>query len=120
MDILFSKEREKELANDGAKLRRAFRGNQRRPKLIRARLDELADADDLQIMWSIPQSGFHNLVGNRKGQFAVKLDKGYRMTLEPANDPLPLKPDGGLDLELITAIRILKLAEDYHVRKSRK
>jgi len=120
MDILFSKERDKELANDDSKLGRVFRGNSRRPKLIRARLDELADADDPQIMRSIPQSGFHNLLGNRKGQFAVKLDKGYRMTLEPANKPLPVKPDGGLDLTRVTAIRILKLAEDYHARKSRK
>lgn len=45
---------------------------------------------------------------------AVKLDKGYRMVFEVANEPVPVKPDGGLDWSKVTAIRILELAEDYH------
>jgi len=36
------------------------------------------------------------------------------MVFEVANDPLPLKPDGGLDWNHVTAVRVLKLVEDYH------
>jgi proteic killer suppression protein len=54
------------------------------------------------------------LTADRKGQLAVKLDKGYRMVFEVTNAPLPLKPDGGLDWSQVTAVRVLKLAEDYH------
>ena len=45
---------------------------------------------------------------------AVKLDKGHRLVFEVANDPIPLKPDRGLDWLGVTAIRVLELAEDYH------
>lgn len=114
MDILFSYRKEQEIANTEAKLKKAFRGNPRRARLIRARLDELADADTLAVMRSLPQAYCHELTADRKGQLAVKLDKGYRMVFEVANDPLPLKTDGGLDWNQVTAVRVLKLAEDYH------
>ena len=65
-------------------------------------------------MRTLPQAYCHELKGNRSGQLAVKLDEGYRMVLEVANDPVPRKPDGGLDWSQVSAIRILKLAEDYH------
>ena len=66
------------------------------------------------MMRSLPQSYCHELTADRKGQLAVKLDKGYRMVFEVANDPIPLKTDGGLDWNRVTAVRVLKLAEDYH------
>lgn len=114
MDILFSSRKAQEIANTDAKLKQAFRGNPRRARLIRARLDELADADTLAVMRSLPQAYLHELTADRKGQLVVKLDKGYRMVFEVANVPLPLKPDGGLDWNQVTAVRVLKLAEDYH------
>jgi len=82
--------------------------------MVRARLDELADAETLGVMRYIPQALCHELKGNRAGQFAVKLDKGYRMIFEAAEEPVPLKPDGGLDWTQVTAVRIIELAEDYH------
>ena len=66
------------------------------------------------MMRSLPQAYCHELTADRKGQLAVKLDKGYRMVFEVANEPLPLKTDGGLDWNQVTAVRVLKLAEDYH------
>jgi len=114
MDILFKRDKDAKIANSDAKLRKEFRGNPRRAKLVRARLDELRDADNLEVMQQIPQAGCHELTGNRKGQIAVKLDRGYRMVFECANSPCPEKPDGGLDRMKVTAIRILELAENYH------
>ena len=80
----------------------------------RARLDEVADAENLAVMRTLPQAYCHELKGNRAGQLAVKLDKGFRMVFEVANEPTPEKQDGGLDWAQATVIRILELAEDYH------
>lgn len=114
MDILFKNAKDRDLANSETALRKKYRGNTRRCRLIRARLDELADADTLAVMQTLPQARCHQLKGNRAGQLAVKLDRGYRMVFEAADDPVPQKPDGGLDWSKVTVIRILKLAEDYH------
>jgi plasmid maintenance system killer protein len=114
MDILFNKNKDAKICNEDALLRKAFKGNPRRYQLIRVRLDELADAENLSIMRLIPQTYCHELKGKRKGQIAVKLDQGYRLVFEPANKPVPTKPDGGIEWAQVTAVRILKLAEDYH------
>lgn len=114
MDILFKREKDKDLGNNDSLLKKKYMGNPRRYKLIRARLDELADADNLGVMRFLPQAHCHELKGNRIGQLAVKLDQGFRMTFEPANEPIPRKADGGLDWSQVTAIRILELAENYH------
>ena len=114
MDILFKRDKDREIANCDSKLRMEFRGNPRRAKLVHARLDELYDADNLEVMRRLPQADCHELKGDRKGQIAVKLDGGYRIVFECANAPRPEKPDGGLDWAKVTAIRILELAENYH------
>ncbi len=108
------------MANSDAKLRKRFRGNARRANLVRARFDELADADTLEVMRSIPQAYCHELTGDRKGQIAVKLDGRYRLIFEVAENPVPSKPDGGLDWTRVTQIEILELAVDYHEKKRRK
>jgi plasmid maintenance system killer protein len=114
MDILFKRKKDYDLANNESRLQQKFKGNPRRSKLIRARLDELADADNLAVMRHLPQAHCHELKGRRSGQLAVKLDKGFRMVFDVANDPVPRKPDDGLDWSKVTAIRIIELAEDYH------
>lgn len=114
MDILFKRIKDREIANSQSKLRKKFRGNIRRTKLVRARFDELADADNLAVMRKLPQAHCHELKGSRAGQLAVKLDKGFRMVFEVANEPIPQKADKGLDWNEVTAIRIIELAEDYH------
>jgi plasmid maintenance system killer protein len=120
MDIIFHRAGDREAANNDAKLRKQFRGNARRANLVRARLDELADADTLEVMRSIPQAYCHELTGDRKGQVAVKLDGRYRLIFGVANNPVPRKPDGGLDWTNVTQIEIVELAVDYHEKKRRK
>jgi proteic killer suppression protein len=114
MDIVFSNERDRETCNSQKKLERKFRGNNRRADLVRRRLDELRDADNLEMIGTIPQARCHPLKGNREGQFAVVLDKGYRMIFVPAHDPVPALPGGGIDRRRVTAIEVVKVAEDYH------
>ena len=114
MDILFKRKKDRVISNDETKLKQRYTGNPRRKKLIRALLDELADADNLAAMRFLPQAYCHELKGNRAGQLAVKLDQGYRMVFEPAHKAVPKKKEGGLDWARVTAIRILELSEDYH------
>ena len=114
MDILFKRKKDREIANSQSKLKKKYQGNPRRATLVRTRLDELADADNLAVMWTLPQAHCHELKGNRAGQLAVNLDRGFRMVFDVANKPTPKKPDKGLDWNEVTAIRILELAENYH------
>lgn len=68
---------------------------------------------NLERLRSVPQVRCHELKGNRIGTLAVDVKHPYRLIFEPANDPIPRKPDGGLDWAGVTVIRILSV-EDYH------
>ena len=85
----------------------------RRGELIRRRLDEFDAATELEMIRKLPGAGCHELTGNLKGKLAVNLDHPYRLIFEPANDPVPKKPDGGLDWTKVTAITVLEIL-DYH------
>lgn len=80
---------------------------------INQRLKDLADADNLAIMRTIPASRCHELTGNRKGELAVDVSGNYRMIFEPNHDPIPKKEDSGINWEEVTKIQINEI-EDYH------
>ncbi len=86
---------------------------ERRGKLLRRRLDELAAATTLEMVRRLPGPRCHELTGNLKGKLAVDLDHPCRLLFEPANDPVPRKADGGLDWTHVTAITVLDIL-DYH------
>ena len=86
---------------------------ERRGKLIRRRLDELAAAPNLEMMRKLPGARCHELTGNLKGKLAVDLDHPYRLLFEPYHDPVPCKDDGGLDWTKVTAVTITDIL-DYH------
>ncbi len=60
-----------------------------------------------------PPHRCHELTGNRKGKLSLDLDGPYRLIIQPQHDPLPERPEGGLDWYRITAIKILRI-EDTH------
>ena len=82
-------------------------------KIIRRRLDELNAAESLAIMRTLPQARCHELTADRKGQLSVDLKHPHRLIIEPADDPVPRKPDGGLDWNKVTCIRVIEV-EDTH------
>ena len=56
---------------------------------------------------------FHELTGNRKGQWACNLDQPYRLIFAPTTDPIPTDDDGkNIWLELIE-VEIIEIV-DYH------
>jgi len=110
MRILFRTQKLRKLCNSFAALRKKY--GQHCAEIIRRRLDDLDAAAALEDMRELP-GRCHELTANRKGQLALDLAGPYRLTFEPANEPVPLKPDGGLDWSEVTAVRILHV-EDYH------
>ena len=84
--------------------------------MIRLRMQELRAALSLKDFLP-PKSGpirCHELTqGRRKGQLSVDLDHPYRLIFVPNHEPIPVKPDGGLDWEQVTAITIIGI-EDTH------
>jgi|SRR5580698_2227363 plasmid maintenance system killer protein len=83
-----------------------------RAKLIRRRLDDLRAVPCLEVMRNLPGRA-HELKGNRLGQLSLDLDGPYRLIFQPRNEPLPVKTDGGLDWNGVTAIAILEVADTH-------
>lgn len=77
-----------------------------RAKRIRRRLDDLRAANVLEDMRNLP-GRCHELLHDRSGQLSLDLDHPYRLIFEQANEPIPTKPDGGLDWTKVTAVMIL-------------
>jgi proteic killer suppression protein len=81
-------------------------------RALALRLQQLSAAAELETLRTLP-GRCHELKGERTWQLAVDVTKGLRLIFEPAHDPPPSKPDGGLDWTSITAVRILEV-RDYH------
>ena len=113
MNIRFKSKKLQKEFNDDRLLQRAH--GKKRAGLIRARMDDFLAADNLEDLSPLPPSRCHPLSGKLKGKFAVDLDHPYRLIFEPLHNPLPLKPDGGIDLSQITNITIIEV-KDYHGR----
>jgi len=111
MQILFKRNKLRKRCNKTDLAVRAYGENQ--AKVLRRRLDELRAARCLEVMRSLPQARCHELKGIRKGQLSVDLKHPYRLVFEPTDDPIPEKPDGGLDWNGVKTIRILEV-EDTH------
>ena len=111
MELLFSSSKLHKECNSEKALRRAW-GTENAARIQR-RLVELEAAPSLADMFTLPQARCHALVADRAGHYAVDVKHPHRLIFEPADDPLPRKPDGALDLSRITKVRILEI-KDYH------
>jgi len=85
----------------------------RRSKLLKRRLNELAAAKVLQDLRYLPQTRCHELKENLKGCLSVDLDHPYRLIFKPADNPIPKKSDGGLDWEKVSKIIIIGVADTH-------
>ncbi len=82
-------------------------------KAIMRRMAVLQAAACLADVPASPPERRHLLKGNMAGCFAVSISGNWRLVFRPAHDPLPSLPDGGPDLQRITAIEIVGIL-DYH------
>ena len=110
MDILFESADAAEGYNNERRLVRSH--NVHRAKLIRRRLDDLRAAPTLETMRHLP-GRCHELKGNLALQLSIDLDGPYRLILYPAHNPVPLKPDGGMDWKKVTAITVKEVRNTH-------
>lgn len=86
-----------------------------RAEKIRQRLSELAAANTLVDMSTLPPPRCHQLAENLDEQFAVDITRYERLVFTVDHTPIPRRPDKGIDLAQVTAVVVLRI-EDYHGR----
>jgi len=110
VEITFKNRRLEKLANDYNRSIREL--GPKRAKLFIRRLNDLKLADNLEYVKNLPGK-YHELVGDRKGQFACDLDHPYRLIFEPHENPVPIDEHGWKIWIEIKGVEIIEI-EDYH------
>lgn len=81
---------------------------------IARRIFELINSDNLYMFSLIPSVGFHALNGDRKGQWAIKINANRRMIIISPDGPPP-KDHGNIEyLKTVRKVKIEELCVDYH------
>lgn len=80
---------------------------------ILRRLDQIANAANLAELATLPQTRVHELIANRDEQISVDVKHPYRLLMTPDHEDTPRKPDGGLDWDRITRVKILEIADTH-------
>jgi plasmid maintenance system killer protein len=114
MEVTFANARLHKLCNSASKLRGEY--GPRMAAVIQQRLYELSAAETLADMLTVVGAHCHALTQNLKGLYAVHLVQPNRLAFKPAHDPIPLKPDKGVDLVRVTAVEVVGIG-DYHPSK---
>lgn len=110
MEITFSNKKLRKIANDDRKMLKEL--GARRAKLFRRRLTQLSVAKTLEDVRALP-GNYHELIGNRKGQWACDLDQPYRLVFTPQERPIPTNNDGQYCWLEILGIEIIEII-NYH------
>lgn len=113
MKITFSDKKLRKLANDDRLMVKEL--GKERAKLLRRRLNQLEDAENLEQVRHLP-GHYHELTGNRKGQWACDLDQPYRLIFTPHENPIPANEDGQYIWLEITGVEIIEVT-NYHKEK---
>ena len=83
-----------------------------RARLFEKRLDDFRSAETLEQTRYLP-GNYHELVGNRKGQWSCSLDQPYRLIFEPHEDPIPTDENGRYVWIEIKGIEVIEIV-NYH------
>ena len=97
------------LLNDPRALQRKF-GKQAVQRLAN-RLTSIHGAQTLADLMNLP-GRTHMLTGDRHGDFAMDLPNGRRLILRPTA-PVPILPDGGIDVARVTRVTIVEIPDHY-------
>ncbi|PFG10926.1 proteic killer suppression protein [Marinobacter sp. LV10MA510-1] len=108
MEILFENKKVRELCEQQRKAEKKLGALCARK--LRARLSDL---DAVSRVTELVAGNPHPLQGDRQGQFALNLTGGLRLVFSPANEPCPMKDDGGIDWAQVTIVCIEYIG-DYH------
>ena len=111
MEIAFGSRKMQKLCNSEKEMRAKL--GDRGAKVLQLRLNQIAAAPTLEDLGKVPGARCHELTADRKGQLAVDLVHPRRLVFEPDHDPVPEKPDGGLDWQQVKRVIIIDIV-DYH------
>lgn len=111
MNILFKQNKFEKLCNDRRRLLKEYGAV--RGRLIAKRLDELKAAEILADVAKLPQTRCHQLSGEMNGMLSVDVGHPYRLIFLPADTPIPLKADGGLDWDKVKTILIVNVIDTH-------
>ena len=109
MRITFRDEKFRKECGSGSLLNKRH-GPTRAKRLIQ-RLEDLASADTLAVMRSLP-GRCHELHGKDAGHLSLDLDHPYRLLFCPSADQAA-KPDGGIDWQQVKAIDIIGVKDTH-------
>lgn len=98
------------MANDHKRAQKEL--GERCAKIFQLRLQSLSAATSLEEVRHLP-GRFHELIGNRKGQWACDLEHPYRLIFEPHENPIPQNEHGIFVWFEIRGVAIIEIA-DYH------
>ena len=113
MNITFAAKKLNKIANDDRKMVKEL-GKIRADKL-RTRLSQLQDAATLEDVRYLP-GNYHELIGDRKGQWACDLDQPYRLIFTPHEDPIPINEHGQYIWSEIVGVEVIEII-NYHKEK---
>lgn len=82
-------------------------------KKLKQRLMELQAADVLSDISHLPPARCHQLTGKEAGIFSVDLEHPYRLLFIPADDPVPMCEDGGIDTKRVREIEIIDIRDTH-------
>jgi proteic killer suppression protein len=108
MEISFS---DRKLAKSDK--RRAKYGNNSIYRKIEQRITTLTFAPDLgTLIKEYPNLNCHEYIGKEKGTYTVDLNGHLRLWFCPA-EPVPYRPDGGIDTFKVTSIVIIDVIDPH-------
>jgi proteic killer suppression protein len=82
-------------------------------KVLKRQIAAIEAAETLEELWQVPQTRCHEMEADRKGQISIDLVHPRRLYITPDHDPVPEKPDGGLDRAAVTRVVIVAI-DDPH------
>lgn len=84
----------------------------KRADLLQKRLTQMCSVDTLEELRHAP-GHFHELVEDRKGQWACDLDQPYRLIFQPRENPIPTDSNGKYIWIEIKEVELLEIT-NYH------
>lgn len=84
----------------------------KRADMLHKRMKAFANADTLEDLKMVA-GHFHELVDNRKGQWACDLDQPYRLIFEPHEKPIPTNENGKYIWIEIKEVELIEII-NYH------
>jgi len=109
VDISFQNRRIEKVCTSEKEMRKSLPPN--RERVLKVRLRQLTESPPLEALRGQP-GHCHALTQDRAGQLAVALDGLFRLIFAP-QEPIPRKPDGGLNWNEVIAVEIIEIV-DYH------